>query len=372
MLRAEIASARQTALRKGMRGAGLDALILASRPQLSHRGAVRYLTDFHVPSRAAYAVLFPEGATVLLTLNKAEQYMAQEASGLEKVLYSLDAGEGLAAILKGWDGRVRNVGIAGLKQTMPLADYQSLEAKCAEIAFVDATAVLDAARIVKSPAEIAMVRESYAIADAVYRRYLELLRPGVQELELHAEAERTLRLMGGCESLIFVTSGPTNRFVSPAGPRRIGRGDLVTLWIEVAGPDGFWVERGGMASLGRPTGEARLLFDVTYRATVACGEALRPGTRASDAASRVKEVGVAAGLHLGVWSGHGIGLDVMEPPAIVSEDATVLADGMVISLHPHVMNHDGSNGGHIADAYIVRPTGGEPLSRLRHELHVVD
>jgi Xaa-Pro aminopeptidase len=115
-----------------------------------------------------------------------------------------------------------------------------------------------------------------------------------------------------------------------------------------------------------------MLFDVTYEATVACGAALRPGVKASDAAAPVKQVGLKAGLNLGVWSGHGIGLDVIEPPAIVSDDDTVLEEGMVISVHPHVLNKDKTNGGHIGDAYVVRKGGGEPLSRMKHELHIID
>jgi Xaa-Pro aminopeptidase len=372
MLQPEIAAARQQALRKGMLTAGLDALILASRPQLGQRGAVRFLTDFHVPSRAAYVVLFPEGTPQLLTLNKAEQYIAQEASGFDKVHYALDAGEGLASIIKSSGGSMRTIGIAGLKSTMSFADYESLTQRCPGIKFVDATRVFDAARVIKSEAEIAQIRQSYAVADAVYRTYLDFIKPGIEEIELHAEAERTLRLMGACDSLIFVTSGPTNLCVSSATRRRLQRGDLVTLWIEVAGPDGFWVERGGMVSLGPPTDEGKMLFDVTLDATLACGRALRTGAKASEAAAPVKQVGLAAGLNLGVWSGHGIGLDVIEPPSIVSDDDTVLEEGMAISVHPHVLNKDKNNGGHIGDVYIVRDGGGEPLSRMKHELHIID
>lgn len=371
MLRPEIAEARYRALDREIDRFGLDALILVSRAQPGHRGAIRFVADYHFLVRTVYAVAFPGEVPILLTENKAERHQARTASGMDRVEFALDPAEGLERMLEQHGVRNGRVGITGLAGTMPLGDYEALVARCLKIEFVDATEAFEAARAVKSPAEHEMVREASAIADAAYNRFLELARPGVSELELQAEVERIERLRGMSDNLTLVESGPVNKFVKPPRDRSLEAGDLITFWVEVAGPDGFWVERGGMASLGEPSEEARMLFDVCLETMVEGAKELRPGARACDAARRVKEIGSAAGLILGVWSGHGIGLDVTEAPSIVSDDESVLQEGMVISLHPHVLLPDESNGGHVGETYIVRSDGGEPLSRLPHEFHVL-
>lgn len=365
-----IAEARYRALRREMTKTGLDALIMVSRGEPGHRGAIRFVADYYFLVRTVYAVIFSTGDPILVTTHRAEQHQARLASGLQDVEFAIDPAPAIASILERRGGSLRRVGIAGMRSTIPLGHYLEIVRRCPGIQFVDAAEVFEAARAVKSGAELEMARHSSEIADTAYRHFLEIVKPGIREIDLQAEIERIERTMGACEMLTLISAGPKNAALAIPSQRRLELGDLVTFWVELAGPEGFWVERGGMVSIGEQSGEARMLFEVCLTAMTEAAKELRPGVRASEVAARIKKEATEAGLVLGAWSGHGIGLDVIEAPTIASDDETVLQEGMLVSLHPHVVTPDRSNGGHTGDVYIVRPHGGEALSGLPHVFHV--
>jgi Xaa-Pro aminopeptidase len=111
----------------------------------------------------------------------------------------------------------------------------------------------------------------------------------------------------------------------------------------------------------------------------AAERALLPGGRPDQVQRAILDAVAAKGARSTYWSGHGLGQDVIEEPWIGLEavqDRDVpstwsLAEGMVVSVHPFVRDEDERGIGYMADSYVIGPDGGEAVSKLPLDLHVL-
>ena len=130
----------------------------------------------------------------------------------------------------------------------------------------------------------------------------------------------------------------------------------MTIYVEIVGPSGYWVEVGGTVALGEPEPEALRVAAAATEAARRAEEHLRPGARAGDVARAIDAVASVHGLHAGLWHGHGVGVD-HDGPVITASDETPLAAGMVIAVHPNFSTADERHGASSVDTYIITETG---------------
>jgi Xaa-Pro aminopeptidase len=69
--------------------------------------------------------------------------------------------------------------------------------------------------------------------------------------------------------------------------------------------------------------------------------------------------------------GHGIGMDVHEPPFLTDGDTTLLEEGMAFTIEPSIMMPGGFSA-RVEDIIVARPGGGEPLTTGFQTLQVID
>jgi D-alanyl-D-alanine dipeptidase len=124
--------------------------------------------------------------------------------------------------------------------------------------------------------------------------------------------------------------------------------------------------------VGEPTQEQREVYDVVASAQQAAFEAVRPGVQAQEVDRAARGVIAEAGygerfVHR---TGHGIGLEVHEPPYIVEGDATALEPGMTFSDEPGIYL-EGRFGVRIEDQVVVTAEGAERLNQASRELTIV-
>jgi Xaa-Pro dipeptidase len=91
---------------------------------------------------------------------------------------------------------------------------------------------------------------------------------------------------------------------------------------------------------------------------------LRDGATAHDVHRAVSKGFVDRGYTLGHVTGHSIGMTMIEFPKIGEGDETVLREGMVFSMHPHVISDDGRACLYMQDTWLVTGDGGVPLAGL--------
>jgi Xaa-Pro aminopeptidase len=179
--------------------------------------------------------------------------------------------------------------------------------------------------------------------------------------------ERILRGSGAYDTMILLSAGPYLREPSTDSFRQ---GDFVMFSIELAGPEGYWVEKGGMFSLGEPSPTAERLFATCLNALEAAAAMMQPGNHAREVALAVQSVLDISGFAAGIWGGHGIGMDVLEPPILLPHVDDALEQSMTLGFHPHIVDAETRLGAYISDVYLVGPGSAEPLAQLPHEIRV--
>jgi Xaa-Pro aminopeptidase len=224
--------------------------------------------------------------------------------------------------------------------------------------------VIESVRICKSPAEVEAIRAACVDTGRIYSVVDELLCPGLSELELAGAAHERLRAAGihpwgdliqGGES----ASVPHQR----AGQRRFREGDAVIVDF-VAMRQGYLGDMTRTFALGDVSVEIQRAYATVRSAQQAAIELARPGVtcEALDAAAR----GVIEAAGLGPYFlhrlGHGIGLDVHEPPYLVRGNRMPLAPGMCVTIEPGVYVA-GQFGIRIEDVIVITEDGAEVLSR---------
>jgi Xaa-Pro aminopeptidase len=257
--------------------------------------------------------------------------------------------------------------------------HEALRERMPEVRWADGDRVMQRARRVKLPEEVALLEEAVAMAEAVTQAALDAVRPGVREVEVAAEALRTLYRLGGEYAHVttpFVASG--ERMAPPtrlATDKLIRHGDLVFVDIGCMW-NGYFADVGRTVICGEPSAEQRRVYRAVYDAHRAGLEAMRPGVSTRAVADAVRAAAARHGLgerFLTLFIGHGIGVGSNEPPYVgeVFPDAeeVTLEPGMVFALEPliWVPGVRGGAGVRLEDMVVVTELGPRVMSRLPYD-----
>jgi Xaa-Pro aminopeptidase len=334
-------------------------------------------------ARPFYLVVPERGAPVLL-VHEARQREARAFSWVEEVRsyrrLSLAPVPELARILEELGLRGRRVGAElGFEQRLgvPFAEFERLRADLAPTRFVDAAPLLWRLRFVKSPADIDAHRRACRITAEAYRRIFAAVRPGDSELDIKRKMTARMIELGGDSPWAAITSGPGNYDLAlgTGTERRIEPGDMV--WLDAGcGVSGFWSDYSRAAVVGPPSTEQLDAHHLACEITREGVEMVAPGMPVAEIAAHCNTR--VAGLGLPLTSnvsglagriGHGIGLDVTEPPHVSEQDPTVLEPGMIISIEPGFATAFGIF--HVEQNVLVTEDGRESLSVAPWELRAL-
>ena len=249
----------------------------------------------------------------------------------------------------------------------------SLERAAPGRSFVAASEALPLLRAVKDREEIQRLRAAGSAADAAFADVIAEPFAGRAETEVAVELDRLLREHGHQRvDFTIVGSGPNaaSGHHEP-GERRIQAGDAVVM--DFGGVrDDYCSDLTRTVFVGEPSHEEREVYAIVLAAQQAAFEAVRPGVAAQDVDRAARTVITDAGygdrfVHR---TGHGIGLEVHEPPYIVEGDETPLEPGMTFSDEPGIYL-EGRFGVRIEDQVAVTAQGAQRLNEASRELTVV-
>jgi Xaa-Pro aminopeptidase len=270
---------------------------------------------------------------------------------------------------------------------LSLATFRSFEAAWSAAGrsgeLVPTSGLVEAGRVVKDAAEIAVLREAAARLSAVLLGVMADITAGLREIDVAAALESGMRRVGFMRPAFdtIVASGPAAALPhARAGSRPLAAGDLVVL--DFGGVyNGYCVDLTRTVSIGASDAAALDLYDAVADAQAAALEAVHPGiaTAAVDAAARTVLERRGYGDAFVHSTGHGLGLEVHEAPrigrrravppsarAVVPEPDT-LAAGMVITIEPGAYL-PGRGGVRIEDDVLVTATGYDLLTTVRRDL----
>ncbi len=218
---------------------------------------------------------------------------------------------------------------------------------------ISAASLLAPMRMVKTSEEVAAIRRAIEVALLRFRKAFESLRPGAVEAEISHD-------FGGENVVQF---GPSSALPHGASTERaLGKGEavLIDAWDR---PEGYYYDITRSTFFGTPSDEYRKIWSVVLEAQSAAIEKAAPGVLCSEVDAAARRVIDRAGYgdHFTHRLGHGLGIDVHEPPYMVGHDRTVLEPGMVFTSEPGVYILE-KFGVRIEDDILVTDKDAESLS----------
>ncbi|HEU5280050.1 MAG TPA: M24 family metallopeptidase [Gaiellaceae bacterium] len=357
MKRAEV-DRRYALVREAMAEEQLDAVLVCGSEYTGFEGAVTYMSGFVIVHRYAYVILPREGEPTIVFPAEARYVGEHGQCWIEDQIFAERPGEYI-----GDRWKAQRVGVYGLDYVMTARDFEVTHPKVELVPF---DVQFDLARAVKSDAELESVRNSVRINTEGFWTFLDAYEPGKSAAEVLAPAER-LFVEEGCGRLTMNMVLVGAEFALAREDTMLG--DFCIPSLEIAGPGGHWVEVS--RAIGRPNAEVSRMLEAYEEYFEAAKAELRPGATAHDVHRAVSKGFTDRGYHLGHVTGHSIGMTMIEHPKIGEGVDTVLREGMVFSMHPHVIADNGVDCLYMQDTWLVTAGGGEPLAGLPMRIYAV-
>ncbi|WP_409297832.1 M24 family metallopeptidase [Peribacillus sp. SCS-26] len=347
-------------LREALVKKGVDGLLIASPYNR------RYMTGF--TGSAGAALISMDGAKFITDFRYVNQ-AGEQAEGYEVVQH-----KGTIPEEVGNQAELMGIRKLGFEQ-----DYLSYAAcKAYEEAFrgelVPISGAVENLRLIKAPSEIKILKDAAKIADLAFKHIIEYIRPGQTELEVANELEFFMRKQGAKSSSFDIIVASGHRSALPHGvasDKVIQKGDFVTLDYG-AYFNGYVSDITRTLSVGEPAEELKKIYNVVLEAQMRAMAGIRPGMtgREADALARnlIEEKGY--GEYFGHSTGHGIGLEVHEGPALSVKSSLVLEPGMAVTVEPGIYI-SGLGGVRIEDDTIITAEGNESLTHSTKELVIL-
>ena len=327
------------------------------------------------------------GAPVLVT-PAMEAEMAASMSWVKDIRQWTDGLDGE------WQSQIDNflrglkpicVGVEPLK-THPLVSA-FIKTKFQDSSVKDISGILSDMRMVKSPAEIATMRQAGQIAVAMCEAAVHTISADVQEYEVSLAASTA----GTRKAAEFIGNQNSDRLLSPiihnlqifqTGSdlsmvhrrptlRRIQKGDPVymcfcpfTLFKQIK--LGFDREY----FVGYVSDEHARIYEISLKAQAAALEAIRPGVKAEDVHFASLEVYQTEGFGICYRTGRGVGYSYLEPPEFKAGDKTILRPGMTFAVDGGI-TIEGEFGARVGDSIVVTDDGFEYLTPYPKKLRIL-
>jgi Xaa-Pro aminopeptidase len=350
---------RQWLLRERLSKAKLDALLV------THPANWYYLTGF--TGESGVLVVGQKG-TSLITDGRFTTQAREETSAIRLVLQKGSLMQSTGQFLKG--AGARRIGFDPTRMTVAQLRLL-LKASGSTVRWVSAPGLVEALRIRKEPAELALMRQAAIMAGEVVTGAIKLLKIGVTENEVAAEIEYQMRRGGA--------SGPSFETIVAFGERsalpharptakRLRKNELVVLDLGVILAH-YCSDITRTVFVGRAPARVKTWYKAVLEAQTAAIAVLKAGVPCGDVDAAAR--GVLAGYKLDRYfthsTGHGLGLEVHEDPRLARGQRARIEAGTVVTIEPGVYVA-GVGGIRIEDDVVVYPDKTEVLTRVARDL----
>ncbi|ENH97444.1 peptidase M24 [Gracilibacillus halophilus YIM-C55.5] len=256
------------------------------------------------------------------------------------------------------------------QQHLTYAAYEQYRKKL-KTDFVPTSDLIDKIRLIKSENELSILKEACNIADKAYDYILDVIKPGVKEIDVANELEFYMRRQGAQSSSFDIIVASGYRGALPHGvasTKKIQAGELVTLDFGAI-YQGYCSDITRTVAVGAIDEELHTIYETVLSAQKKGVEGIQAGLTCKEADALTRDHIKAAGYgeYFGHATGHGLGLEVHEQPALSYRSTKPLEAGMVVTVEPgiYVPNVGGCR---IEDDIVITENGNERLSHANKEL----
>lgn len=285
---------------------------------------------------------------------------------------------------------------------LPYTEYCRLASIFPEAEVVNGTPLIRQARSVKTAVEIEMFRRSGMAHAKAYEQIPSVYRPGMTDIEFSIEVERLMRLQGnlgifrvfGRSMEIFmgsVLTGDNAAYPSPydfalggqgldpalpGGANKTPLKEGQSVMVDLGGNfNGYMGDMSRVFSIGRLPEEAYVAHQVCIDIQNEISRIAKPGVTCETLYNLAIEMVTAAGFadkFMGTdqqakFIGHGIGLEINEPPVLAPRMKQQLEPGMVFALEPKIVLPGVGPLG-IENSWVVTNDGIEKLTNCNEEI----
>jgi Xaa-Pro aminopeptidase len=340
----------------------LSAIEKTGAMLVTHSPNVRYLTGF---TGSAGVLAAADGKLAFFTDGRYTTQAREQVVGAKIAVKKKPA---LRSALE-WLVSRRSTQVAIEAEHVTVEQSTAIQKSLKEIGtkmrLVPQCGVVQRLRTIKDADEIGRIRDAVALASSCLDRALAAIAPGTPEGDVAAQLEYACR-MAGAEGMSFdtiVAGGVRSALPHGVASRTpLPKHGFVVLDYGVI-LAGYCSDMTRTVHIGRPTVKERAIYEAVLEAHEAAKAAVRPGVTCGEVDAAARKVLTRAKLekYFTHSTGHGVGLEIHEPPRIGKKQDDLLAAGMVITIEPGVYL-PGEGGVRIEDMVLVTDNGFETLT----------
>ena len=354
-------SVKLTALREKMRTENLDGFIVTNPFNR------RYLSGF--TGTSGHLVITANSSELITDFRYVEQ-ASQQAPNFTVIRHERD-------ILECVGEQVKKQGVKRLafeQNDVTYALFQKLAGFTEGIELVPVEGIIEELRLIKTPEEIAIIKDAAHIADQAFAHILEFIKPGVTERQVSNELEFTMRRLGATASSFDTIVASGLRSALPHGvatDKCIQSGELVTLDFG-AYYQGYCSDITRTISVGKPEPKLEEIYSIVLKAQLNGVQNVGPGMSGKEADALTRELIREAGFaeYFGHGTGHGVGLEIHEGPTLSPRGEQRLKPGMVVTVEPGIYV-PGLGGVRIEDDVVITEQGCNVLTSSPKEFIIL-
>ena len=350
---------RQTRFQQVLEVQELDGFVV------THPANLRYLCGY---TGSNGLLLFLKGRRTFFTDGRYTVQAREEVEGVRVVIAKGTLLQDAAKMMQ--SQRSARVGFEADTTTVSAASAMRRAAP-KKVTWKPTSGLIMGLRLTKDADELRLIRQAVLTGARVFEQTLKEIRPGVPESDVAGLLEFAAR-QAGAEGMSFdtiVAAGkrsalPHGRASRQAIPKRgfvvVDSGVILR---------GYCSDMTRTVHVGRVGGEERKWYEAVLEAQLAGIAAVKPGKTAGEVDQATREVLRRAKLDRFFThsTGHGVGLEIHEPPRLGKGQVERLRPGMVVTIEPGIYV-PGKGGIRIEDMVVVTSTGCEILTPTTKEL----
>lgn len=322
---------------------GLDAILLCTEAE------IRYYTGFRSlfwqsPTRPWYVIIPKNGKPIAIIPEIGRELM--ERTWLDEVITwpsPRREDDGISLLVEALK-KSKTIGLLmGEEATlrMPLGDFYILESRITG-SFVDCSQLVKEVRLVKSEAEIEVIKQICNVADCAFDRADKLFHVGQPLNEAFRDFKIAL-LEEGAEEVPYLVGGAGqdgySDVISPPSRQTLKTGDI--LMLDTGSTlKGYFCDFDRNWAIGKASDAAKLAYSKLFKSTEIALQEIRPGMTCEQVFLMINKSLGDSCSDIGRM-GHGLGIQLTEYPSLMLSDQTVLVENMIITIEPSLAYGDG-------------------------------
>ena len=246
---------------------------------------------------------------------------------------------------------------------LPARDFERLENYLPNVSLTCSANKFNQMRFLKTPAEIALLRQLSRIADqSIYEAY-QSVTLGSTEMDIAGALTRKIYEQGAQDFKFMIVATGDRSQLPNVGPslRKLESGDICRVEIFPI-INGYHAGVCRTASVGKPTSKASEIWSVLSNATKELLELIKPGVVASEIYKSYLKMVEPLNMPPIDFVGHGIGLHLHEDPYLAQDAQALIQEGMVFGIEPLIYKTGYGFGMQNKDMILVTNEGSELLS----------